>query len=421
MSTDLHAALREAVADAPFDESDLRAVVDAGSRRLRRRAAFRVGTSALVVGAIVATSVAVRSDRADQEPRPADVVHLDLSRAEKQDLDALASVRTTWRGSDDIDHDRFEGLTTDGRALRSRYTYDGDVFELGLLDPETGRTDWLPPPPVAAETVLVQGTADRLVLFARRNTQGALLVFDRRSETWESGVVRLPAGLEVHAVAGGVPYRLGLGSDGRLYLGSNFEGESGPLSWWSYAVPEGGEGRPEPALAGSAVAWGDGVQVSADNDGRVVVSVSRVERIVAEERPAGCEPPTDPDLADMPVTVRLAGNRPVVTYWCGDEAEAVTRVYDVDSGAAVQVAGAGSLATDEDHVLLAPAQGAHDARGGVYLLDLDQLTLARIGPGTHDAQVGLANGLVLWNQPGPIDDKDVYDVVWKVARVPLGD
>ena len=246
-------------------------------------------------------------------------------------------------------------------------------------------------------------------------------MFDRGSETWESGVVRLPAGLEAHAVAGGVPYRLGLGSDGRLYLGSTFEGESGPLSWWSYAVPEGGEGRPEPALAGSAVAWGDGVQVSADNDGRVAVSVSGVERIVAEERPEGCEPPTDPDLADMPVTVRLAGNRPVVTYWCGDEAEAVTRVYDVDSGAAIQVAGAGSLAADEDHVLLAPAQGAHDARGGLYLLDLDQLTLARIGPGTHDAQVGLANGLVLWNQPGPIDDKDVYDVVWKVARVPLGD
>ena len=43
MSTDLHAALREAVADAPFDESDLRAVVDAGSRRVRRRAALGSG------------------------------------------------------------------------------------------------------------------------------------------------------------------------------------------------------------------------------------------------------------------------------------------------------------------------------------------------------------------------------------------
>ncbi len=46
MSTDLHAALREAVADAPFDESDLRAVVDAGSRRVRRGRLSVVGSSA---------------------------------------------------------------------------------------------------------------------------------------------------------------------------------------------------------------------------------------------------------------------------------------------------------------------------------------------------------------------------------------
>ena len=414
MSTDLHAALREAVADAPIDESDLRTVVDAGSRRVRRRTAFRVGSSALVAVAAVLTSVAVGSSRSDQEPRPVDVVHLDLSRAERQDLDVLTSLRTTWREPmNELDHDRFEGLTTDGRVLRSRYTYDGDVYELGLLNPETGSTDWLPSPPVAAQTV-VELSADRLVLFARVSSRrSALLVFDRRSETWESSIVRLPDGLEMH-----VPFRLALGSDGRLYLGSTFEGESGPLSWWSYDVPEGGEGRPQPALTGTAVAWGDGVQARADSDGRVVLSSSAAERLVAEERPAGCEPPTDPDLASMPVTVGLAGNRPVVTYWCGDVAQATTRVYDVDGGDAIQVAGAGFLAADEDHVLLATAQGEP---GGVYLLDLDRLTLARIGPAMHDAQVGLADGLVLWNQPGPIDDKDVYDVVWKVARLPLGD
>ena len=227
MSTDLHAALREAVADAPFDESDLRAVVDAGSRRLRRRAAFRVGVSALVVAAFVVSAVAVDSDRSDQEPLPADVVHLDLNRAERQDLDVLASVRTTWRSAYELDHDHFEGLTTDGRVLRSRYAYDGDVYELGLLNPETGSTDWLPPPPVAAQTA-VELTADRLVLFAPvRPRRSALLVFDRQSETWDSSTVHLPAGLEVH-----VPFRLALGSDGRLYLGSTFEGESGPLNWW---------------------------------------------------------------------------------------------------------------------------------------------------------------------------------------------
>lgn len=416
MSTDLHAALREAVADAPFDESDLRTVINAGSRRVRRRAAFRVGSSALLVVAAVLTSVAVGPDRSDQEPRPADVVHLDLSRAERQDLDVLASVRTTWREPmNELDHDRFEGLTTDGRVLRSRYTSEGDLDELGLLNPATGRTDWLPPPPVAAQSV-VELTADRLMLFARLGARrSALLVFDRRSETWESSTVRLPYGLELH-----VPFRLALGPDGRLYLGSTLEGESGPLSWWSYAVPEGGEGRPQPALAGAAVAWGDGVQARAYGDGRVVLSGSGAERLVAEERPAGCEPATDPDLASMPVVVGLAGNRTVVTLWCGDEAQAITFVYDVDSGGAIQVAGARLQAADEGHVLLVATQGA--SGGGLYLLDLDRLTLARIGSAIHEAhQVDLADGLVFWNQPGPIDDKDVYDVVWNVARLPLDD
>lgn len=414
MSTDLHAALREAVADAPTYESDLRTVVEAGSRRVRRRAAFRVGSAALVVVAAALASVALGSDRSDPEPRPADVVRLDLGLAESQHLDALASVRTTWRDPRNaLDHDRFEGLTTDGLVLRSRYTYEGDVYELGLLNPETGSTDWLPPPPVAAESV-VELTADRLVLFTRMSPRrGALLMFDRRAETWETSTVRPPAGAEVH-----VPFRLALAPDGRLYLGSTFEGVAGPLSWWSYALPEGGEGRPQPDLAGAAVAWGEGVQVSADNEGRVVMWSSMGERVVAEELPAGCESPDDPDLTDMPVTVALAGDRPVVTYSCGDAAQALTHVYDVDGGDAVQVAGAVVRAADEDSVMLSAAQGEH---GGIYLLDLDRLSLVRIGSATHDAQVGVADGLVLWNQPGPLDDTDVYDVVWQVAPVPVGD
>jgi hypothetical protein len=51
------------------------------------------------------------------------------------------------------------------------------------------------------------------------------------------------------------------------------------------------------------------------------------------------------------------------------------------------------------------------------VLDLDQLTLARVGEGMHDAQVALAAGLLLWNTPGPDDSQDAYDVVWNVARL----
>ena len=418
MSTDLREALHEAVADAPFDASDLRTAVAVGSRRVRRRAAIRVGSAALAVAAVVLTSVVVGSDRSDHEPLPADVVHLDLSRAATQDLDILASVRTTWREPmDDLDHDRFEGLTTDGLVLRSRYISDGSVYQLGLLDPETGETDWLPPSPVATETDGVELTADRLVLFAQLGPRrGFLLMFDRRSQTWESTDLRLPGGLEAH-----VPFRLALGLDGRLYLGSTYENDPRPLSWWSYPVPQGGDGQPEPALTGADVAWGDGLQASADSEGRVILTSSAGERLVAEERPTGCETPTDPAYARWPATVGLAGSRPVVTYWCGDgrdEWEPMTLVYEADGDGAIQVARASFQAAHEQHVLLAPSRGE---RAGLYLLDLDRLTITRIGPGIHEAQVGLADGLALWNEPGPIDDNDVYDVVWKVARLPLDD
>ena len=96
----------------------------------------------------------------------------------------------------------------------------------------------------------------------------------------------------------------------------------------------------------------------------------------------------------------------------------MTLVYDVDRGEIIQIDGADVRAADEDHVLL---WADRSGRAGVYLLDLDRLTLARIGPAPHEAQVGLTDGLVLWNQVGPLDDKDVSDAVWKVARLPLGD
>ena len=168
-------------------------------------------------------------------------------------------------------------MSPDGLVLRSRYTEDaGHAF--GLLDPGTGRTDWLPSAPAtaspfAAEAV-VELTADRLVLLARPQFRlGRLLTFDRRSETWESVDLRLPRGLEAH-----VPPKWALASDGRLYLGSTFEGESGPMRWWSFSVTEGGEGRPEPDLTGAGVAWGDGVQARADTGGRVVLSASGRDR-----------------------------------------------------------------------------------------------------------------------------------------------
>jgi hypothetical protein len=368
----------------------------------------------LTVVAVIASVVAVMNDPAE-EPRPARVVRVDLNKAQPLDL------QPARQGG----RDRFLGLTSDGLVLRSRDAKGGDAYELGLLDPGTGVTDWLqgatdptgtlaPPgrngmPPWLLP---VQLTADQLVLldlepaiYRDKPSGGTLLVFDRGSRTWQTSAVTVPAGLEAHT-----PPSVGIGLDGRLYLGHTNEGESGPVHWWSYPVPQGDEGRPEPDLTGASIAFGDDVQAQADSDGRIFLSTPGEERLLAEHRPEDCEPPSDPNAAPWPGWVRMAGSRPVVTYWCGEpspRSETVTVVYDTDGGKTVEVVGSALLAADQDRVLLAPSSGG-TARG-MYLLDLDALTMGKastsVGPSflahidspRHNFPVGLSSGLILWD------------------------
>lgn len=415
MSTDLHAALREAVVDSPYDETDLqrdlRGVIEAGSRRVHRRRVLGVATSAVALAAVV-TSVLVtvdRSDRSGPEPGPARIVQLNLDQARTQKLEVLASTRTKFLPeSDEGGYDRYEGVTPDGLVLTNRYIYPELRQELGLLNPETGRTDPLPAAPETVDSA-VQLTADRLVVWAPDTPyDSGLLTFDRATRTWSGVVIRRPAGIEAHA-----PPQLELAPDGRLYLGASREGELGPMRWWSYA-PDGGDPRPEPALTGAAVAWGSGVRATADTAGKVTLTSSSGTKTLSSRRPPGCaQPAADSDFADAPITLRLAGQRPVVTYLCGDRQRMETVVYDPDRGTAHAVPGAVVRAADPQHVLLV-GQGE---KGPTFVLDLATAELSRIGPSPFEGQVGLAGGLVLRNEAGPSESKDVYDVVWNVSRL----
>jgi hypothetical protein len=416
VSTDLRHALRDAVAGAPEDTVDLDAVVATGSRRVRRRRrVLAAAASALgVAAAVVALLVVPGPGRDESEPVPADVVRLELDSAQRLDLDVLASRRTVTNPDEDLSFDRFEGLTPDGLVLRAEYAFADDDYRVGLLDPATGRTDWLPPPPGDVGEPQVAGlTTDRVVLLDNREFRSrALLVLDRATRTWTRSFIRLPGGIEAH-----VPPQLRLGPDDRLYVGNNLEG-SARMHWWSFPVPAGGDPRPEPRLAGSAVAWDQDVQVTADPRGRVVRTVAGATRILSDGRPASCPAPEQsfrPDLA-------LAGDRPVVSYWCGDGhvPATLTVVPDRSGRPAVEVPGI-VLAADQDRVLLSGSVGRS---GGLYLLDLDRPAARRISGPLSDtypdnmAQVGLAAGLVLWNTAGPTDDRDTHDVVWQVARLP---
>jgi hypothetical protein len=425
VSTDLREAMREAVTDAPAYAVDADAVIEAGARRIRRRNRIVVGASALAVAAVAVTA-AVTTDpqRSEREPEPADVVRLDLDEAVGLRPEIVASTRTTWRdaGRNSLEYDRYVGITADGLVLHSRNTNDHGFPELGLLDPRTGETDWLPDSPAPMyEIVPLDLTSDRLLLFQAEGNGHALSVFDRATRTWRRNVVRLPYGIEVH-----VQPRAILGPDDRVYVGSTMEGESGPIHWWSAAAPGGGNARPEPALEGTTVAWGDGIRVSADPSGRVVVSGPAGDRVVSGSRPDGCERPEE--FPDAPVTVVVAGSRPVVTYSCESGTDDLglshTVVYEQEGQQQLDIAGASVLTADDRHLALAGsgsldavAGAEHPGTSSTYLLDLDSRAISRVGQGPHEVQVALSAGLFLWNIPGPIDDNDVYDVVWKVARL----
>lgn len=419
MSTELRAALREAVADAPPYDVDPRAVVRAGVRRTRRRVGAAVGLGSLAAAALVVATVLSGPERPAPDPAPAEIDRVDIDRALPLRIDPLTTTRTTWRdsGPASLEYDRYEGITTDGLVLRARYTNDRGHAEIGLVEPATGATDWLPPlPGRPPEVTVVELAEDRLVLAEWMHQGRTLHLFDRGTRTWQRSVVHVSGSWEVH-----LPPVIRMGPEDRVYVGSTMEGESAPLHWWSASLEEGGQARVEPDLRGVAVAWTDDAELRATWDGRVVVSTPAGETELSDRRPDGCDEPTAfPEVAP---TVLWAGDRPVVTYFCesgSDVPGRTTVVHERHGGRVVEIADAAAVAADASHVVLSGGtdDGAeHPGHTSTYVLDLDQLTLARVGEGMHDAQVALAAGLLLWNTPGPDDSQDAYDVVWNVARL----
>jgi hypothetical protein len=425
MSTDLRTALRDAVSSPPSYDPDVAAIVGAGTRRTRRRARVAVAACAAVVVALAVTAGVVSSPRPDPDPQPAKVVRLDLGGAESVRLDVMATTRGATDGPGDgpLDRATFEAITDDGLVLVNRHRNASRPLELGLLDPSSGATEWLPPPGADnRELQVVDLTSERLVVVARLGGGYGyvMLVFDRESRTWQRSEVRLPGGVEVH-----VGPQLVLSPDDRLYLGSTSEGVPNPVRWWS--APLTGESpdlRAEPELEGASVAWGDDVMVSAFPTGRVVVSGQDQERVVSEHRPAGCAPPED--FPDWPVGLLVSGDTPVVTYWCragGSNGFPHTVIYQDDGQKAVEVL-ASARAADHDHVVLTSGlppslspRSATPEDEGTFVVDLDRLTASRIGDPPTEAPLAVEDGLVLWTSEEPSGDGRHTRPVWSVARI----
>lgn len=425
MSTRLRTALRDAVSAPPPYGPDVATIVDAGVHRARRRARVAVGTCAALVVAIVVTAGVVSGPRPDPDPEPAKVVRLDLERAEPLRLDVLATTRAAVVGQPEgpLERAEFEGLTSDGLVLVNRHRNASRPLVLGLLDPSSGATDWLPPPEVDnRELQVVDLTTERLVVVTRSGGGYGyvMLVFDRAARTWQRSEVQLPGGVEVH-----VGPQLALGPDDRLYLGSLTEGQPYPVRWWSAPLTDDSPDlRAEPQLEGASVAWSGDVMVSADPTGRVVVSGPDEERVVSEHRPAGCT--TSEEFPHMPVGLLLAGDTPVVTYGCQTGRSRVvshTVIYQ-DGGRKVVEVRAWACSADKKHVVLAsglppslrrPSVTPED--DGTFLVDLGRLTVSRIGDAPSQPQSAVEDGLVVWTSEEPSGDRQHTRPVWNVARI----
>jgi len=425
MSTGLRAALQDAVSAPPPYDPDVTAIVDAGVRRSRRRARAAVGAGAAAVVAIAVTAGVVAGLRPPPDPEPAKVVRLDLERAEHVRLDVLATTRAAVVGQPEgpLERAEFEGVTSDGLVLVNRHRNASRALELGLLDPAGGTTDWLPPPGVDnRELQVVDLTPERLVVVTRsRGAYGyEVLVFDRAARTWQRSEVKLPGRVEVH-----VGPQLALGPDDRLYFGAMTEGQPYPVSWWSAPLTDDSPDlREEPELEGASVAWSDDGMVSADPSGRVVVSGPDEERVVSDQRPADCATPED--FPDMPVGLLLAGDTPVVTYPCRFGRSGVvsrTVIYE-DGGRTVVEVHAWARSADGDHVVLASGlppslsrPSATPEDDGTFVVDLDGLTVSRIGDAPSQPQSALGAGLVLWTSEEPSGDRQHTRPVFNVARL----
>lgn len=417
MVTELRQILRESVEDPPAGGIDHAGVLRAGRERVnRRRRAVVVGTAAAV--AVVTAAVVVpggRSPEPAEHVLPAAPVRLTLDDAQPVEPEVLVRTRTVQSGGDDIDYDRIDGITEDGLVVRARWTWKGDISEYGLVDPATGSTDWLPRPPwdIGSPQPLELG-ADRLLFLDDRHVERHhTLVFDRTTRAWARPRLGLPDGWNRFFGLYGQ-----LGDDGRVYFPDthpdpdpaqelDWSSVMATREWWSAPVT-GGSARHETALDGMVVTWSDSARATADGAGRIQMTEDNVTRTLTDAKPAGC--------GGFP-NLNLAGSRLVATYRCADRWKLVVLDRAGTPELSVEAGWLGVVAADDGRVLLS-------GDNGTYVLELDRQRLLKIAPRTGVFTMDMlpaaaARGdLVVWNETGPTESDQVFDVVYRAGRLP---
>ncbi|HSE10638.1 MAG TPA: hypothetical protein VLB29_18385, partial [Nocardioidaceae bacterium] len=231
MVNELRDLLRDNAESTSPDHGDLSAVLRGGRRRVRRRRLVAVAGTAIASAAVIGLTSVIWPSPPDLQaaglPEPdAPTLHLADARAavEGDDYRVLASYT-----NDNLERDNgqyFDGVTDDGLILfRDGPRMDQRQPRYALMDPATGKKNWLPDPPaldggqlwpvaLGAEQLVLTGLgfgevgggadpAGQASLFA--------LVFDRDAREWQRlEWPDLPA-LDQ-------PTTEELGPDGRLYV-----------------------------------------------------------------------------------------------------------------------------------------------------------------------------------------------------------
>jgi hypothetical protein len=429
---ELKQLMGENVAAPPSDDLDIAALVERGRRRVRRRRAGIVSGVALAAVA-VATGAAFTlpsggSHRAaaDRPPRP-DAPTVSLAGAEQavegRDYRVLAT-----HTNDDLEQDNgqyLDGVTEDGLILfRDGPRSDLPRARLGLMDPVSGATDWLPPGPGAqSQTWPIELGTDRLVLAgAGRPSEGGMetrlqaYVFDRATRRWTTvSWPTLPAVDQPYALPG---------PDGRLYVRAPAErGAIPPGGWptgahgeaedadaegdtyhlWSVSPTDGADVRDEHLTVGS-IAFTQGSMVWTDSTN------GDAGQVHVRDLATGEEHSFDPHTGERCnlLSFGASGDRVVMSQYCGtyddgvrdDRVQILTTDGDQvvtvqDTGIDGAVAGSGGAG---DVVSITAYEGS---AAGTYVYDLDTDRFLRVSDAVSSYGTGgqVLDGQFSWQTP----------------------
>ncbi len=383
-----------------------------GRRRRQRRRRWVIGTvAAATATAVVAVTVGPSLLAEPGEPDPAPPVPK-LVRVEVLSLDGAVQLptgvlRTHHAPGDNfegVNWDRWAGVTDDGYVVRIRNVYETDTTTFGLVDPVTGRTEWLPEADYDfGDPEPLHLAADELVFLDNRRGSGAVAMYDRIAGAWSSystfnafnGDERMYQLDPITRASVDVGDRLWIKlfeapavTDGECATDSADLDFTCQERWWSVPFREGGRAERIEAYDGRSLVWdGDtGVSVSAEG---LTITTPTGEESAPLAAPEGCE------LRDSYPPIAYAASPPVIWVPCADGSGSVV-VYDETGAPLSPCRRTGTRARSPATVR---RRRQRRSRRRVFLIEPQSRRVYAVASGPHTVFTDIGGGLLAWQSP----------------------